>query len=98
MGLISEEGGLEGETFIEDSGSSKVTVTSAKPNGGLDRVPLKMTSCILPPRRNFALCSPKTQAIASEILLLPQPLGPTMAATPTPSKVSSVLSAKDLNP
>jgi len=33
----------------------------------------------------------------SEILLLPQPFGPTTQVTPR-SKVISVLSAKDLNP
>jgi hypothetical protein len=37
--------------------------------------PSKMTSCILPPRSALALCSPRTQRIASAILLLPQPFG-----------------------
>ena len=34
------------------------------------------------PRRLLALCSPSTQVMASATLLLPQPLGPTMAVTP----------------
>ena len=50
--------------------------------------PLKMTSSMVPPRRLLALCSPSTQVMASERLLLPQPLGPTMPVTP-PWKDSS---------
>jgi hypothetical protein len=49
------------------------------------------------PRKDLELCSPKTQRTASEILLLPLPLGPTMAVTPLP-KDSVVLSGKDLKP
>ena len=41
-----------------------------------------MTSSIFSPRRLFALCSPMTQVRASATLLLPQPLGPTIAVTP----------------
>ena len=59
--------------------------------------PSKMTSCILPPRRAFALCSPSTQRIASAMLDLPQPLGPTTAVTPG-SKRRVVGSANDLKP
>ena len=42
-------------------------------------------------------CSPMTQRMASEILDLPEPLGPTMAVMSSP-KVSTVLSGNDLNP
>src|ERR1039458_4124694 len=50
------------------------------------------------PRRLLADCSPSTQLMASLMLLLPQPLGPTMAAIPSPLKRSSVRSQKLLNP
>src|SRR5262245_29809258 len=80
------------------SGSTNVSVTSASPSGNRALVPLKMTSSIRPPRRDLALCSPKTQAMASDMLLLPHPFGPTIVATPMPSKTSSVLSANDLKP
>jgi len=56
-----------------------------------------MTSSIFAPRIMRARCSPSTQRIASETFDLPQPLGPTMAVTPS-SKTRSVWSAKDLNP
>src|ERR1051325_11592876 len=67
------------------------------PSGLRKSVPLKMTSAISPPRSAFADCSPKTHRIASEIFDLPQPFGPTMAATPG-TKFKVVLSAKDLKP
>ena len=76
---------------------SKFKVTSATPKALRLLLPEKMTSSILLPRRYFALCSPKTQRMASEILLLPEPLGPTTAVMPL-SNVNSVLSAKDLKP
>ena len=41
--------------------------------------------------------SPRTQRIASEILDLPLPLGPTITVAPR-SKVSTVLLGNDLNP
>src|SRR5580692_12314730 len=50
------------------------------------------------PRRDFADCSPNTQLMASLMFDLPQPLGPTMAAMPSPLNRSSVRSQKDLNP
>src|SRR6476646_6795479 len=56
-----------------------------------------MTSSILPPRRDFAPCSPITQASASTTLDLPDPLGPTMQVMPG-SSWSVVADAKDLNP
>src|SRR6185295_3351390 len=71
--------------------------TSAAAVGLRASLPLKMTSSILSPRRLFALCSPITQVIASATLLLPHPLGPTMAVTPL-SKASSDRSENDLKP
>src|SRR5437773_805063 len=57
-----------------------------------------MTSSMRAPRRLLADCSPSTQEMASEMLDFPQPLGPTMAATPSPWNFSSVRSQKDLKP
>ena len=57
-----------------------------------------MISLILSsPRKVLTLCSPKTHKRASTTLLLPLPLGPTIAHIFL-SKSNSVLSAKDLNP
>src|ERR1700751_3072620 len=50
------------------------------------------------PRRVLADCSPSTHEIASAMFDLPQPLGPMMAATPSPGNFSSVRSQNDLNP
>ena len=72
-------------------------LTSAMPSGWRAWLPLKMTSSMDAPRRLLALCSPRTQEMASEMLLLPQPFGPTMPVTP-PWKTSSCLSQKDLKP
>src|SRR5580704_2165780 len=80
------------------SGSTRVSDTSAMPVGLRSRVPAKMTSSILMPRRLLADCSPSTQVIASEMFDLPQPLGPTMAAMPSPASCTSVRSQKDLKP
>ena len=71
--------------------------TSARPSGARPEVPEKMTSSILPPRKDFAPCSPMTQANASTTLDLPEPLGPTTQVTPG-SKWSVVADAKDLKP
>src|SRR3978361_1286460 len=76
---------------------SMVTVTSARPNGGRDEGPAKMTSSFLPPRSDLAPCSPITQARASTTLDLPEPLGPTTAVMPG-SKRRVVGAAKDLKP
>src|SRR5688500_14575406 len=76
---------------------SIVSCTSARPSGGRPDVPAKMTSSILPPRRDLAPCSPSTQAIASTTLDLPEPLGPTTAVMPG-SKRNVVAEAKDLKP
>src|SRR3954449_6947795 len=76
---------------------SMVSSTSARPSGGRPAVPAKMTSSILPPRSDFAPCSPMTQASASTTLDLPDPLGPTTQVIPG-SSWSVVEEAKDLNP
>ena len=68
------------------------------PSGLRSRVPAKITSSMRVPRRLLADCSPSTQLMASLMFDLPQPLGPTMAAMPSPLKRSSVRSQKDLNP
>ena len=56
-----------------------------------------MTSSILPPRSDFAPCSPITQLRASTTLDLPDPFGPTTQVIPG-SKLRVVADAKDLNP
>src|ERR1700742_2026008 len=76
---------------------SMVSVTSARPSGGRDVVPAKTTSSILPPRRDLAPCSPMTQASASTMLDLPDPLGPTTQVMPG-SRRSGVADANDLKP
>ena len=67
------------------------------PTGWREELPPKITSSMDWPRRLLALCSPRTQEMASEMLLFPQPFGPTMPVTP-PLKSSSCLSQNDLNP
>ena len=74
-----------------------VRVTSAKPRALRWGVPLKMTSSIFEQRRVRTLCSPSTQRMASLMLLLPLPLGPTTEVMPR-SNWSVVLSGKVLNP
>ena len=71
--------------------------TSAMPRAGLLGLPAKMTSAICAPRSARAPCSPRTQAMASAMFDLPDPLGPTMTLTPWVNS-SVVLSAKDLKP
>ena len=68
------------------------------PVGLRSRVPAKITSSMRDPRSVLADCSPSTHEMASEIFDLPQPLGPMMAATPSPWNLSSVRSQNDLNP
>src|SRR5690349_24558266 len=60
-------------------------------------VPWKMRSSMRWPRRDLALCSPSAQRTDSLMLLLPQPLGPTMPVMPG-STFTTVFSAKDLKP
>src|ERR1700735_3219230 len=59
-----------------------VSATSARPSGAREVVPAKMTSSILPPRRDFAPCSPITQESASTTLDLPAPFGPATEEMP----------------
>ena len=79
------------------SALSITRVTSAIPRDFRLDVPEKMTSSILPPRSIFGLCSPNTQRIASLMLLLPLPFGPTIQVIPL-LKSMVTGSAKDLNP
>ena len=80
------------------SGSISVSDTSAMPVGLRSRVPAKITSSMRDPRSVLADCSPSTQEMASAIFDLPQPLGPMMAAIPSPWNLRSVRSQNDLKP
>ena len=71
--------------------------TSQTLNGLKSADPLKITSSILELRSTLDFCSPKTQRMASTILVLPQPLGPTTVVIPFPSFKETLL-AKDLKP
>src|SRR6516225_9159893 len=75
----------------------KVSETSATPTGLRVSAPLKITSAISSPRSDLADCSPSAQRTASRTLDFPQPLGPTIAVTPS-WKLKAVLSANDLKP
>src|SRR5437762_12316196 len=77
--------------------SLKVRETSAKPMGLRVSLPLKITSAISSPRKDFADCSPSTQRTASSTFDFPQPFGPTIAVTPS-LKLRTVLSANYLKP
>ena len=63
---------------------SMTSVTCAKPIWLRFSVPPKITSSILAPRSWRLFCSPMTQRMASEILDLPEPFGPTMAVMSSP--------------
>ena len=79
------------------SALSKYMDTLANPIGLRISVPANITSSIFPPRRFFADCSPRTQRTASDTLLFPDPLGPTIHVIPS-LKSNVNLSANDLNP
>ncbi len=49
------------------------------------RLPAKIMSSLDLARKLLKLCSPITQRTASATLLLPLPLGPTMAVSPSPN-------------
>ncbi len=49
------------------------------------------------PRSDFALCSPSAQRTASEMLLLPHPLGPTIPVMPGRT-LTTAFSPNDLKP
>ena len=76
---------------------SKCSFTSAKFCALRCSAPEKIISSILEPRKDLADCSPNTHLIASVILLLPLPFGPTIAVTPL-SNCTFVCSANDLKP
>ena len=78
-------------------GIIEVTETSAYPMGRRPAAPPKIISSILAPRMDLLEISPSTQRMASAILDLPLPLGPTITVVPS-SNVSFVLSGKDLKP
>ena len=76
---------------------SMVRETSARPRAALVAVPAKMTSSIFCDRTALGAWAPSTHAMASTMLDLPLPLGPT--TTVTPGSMSSVAeSANDLKP
>ena len=83
-----------GSTWSELSSTRS---TSATPTGLRAEEPANTTSSMAWPRRCLALCSPSTHRMASEMLDLPEPLGPTTTVRPG-SKTMRVLSANDLNP
>ena len=53
------------------------------PRGLRPSLPLKITSSIRSLRSELAFCSPSTHEMASPMLLLPQPFGPTTAVMPS---------------
>src|SRR6185312_13425497 len=79
------------------SALSKISSTVACPTGLREVEPEKITSVSESPRRRLAALSPITQRIASMMLDLPQPFGPT---TPVmlAGKCKVVGSTKDLKP
>src|SRR5215208_8032450 len=76
---------------------SKVRLTSARPLALRVLEPLKTRDSRFSDLRWEIFCSPITQRILSTILLLPQPLGPTIPVMFS-SKLTRVLSAKLLKP
>src|SRR5699024_7224635 len=76
---------------------SMVRETSARPSGGRQEVPAKITSAMAPARSVLAPCSPITQASAAPTLELPEPCGPTTQAMPG-SRLSVLADANDLKP
>jgi hypothetical protein len=76
---------------------SKCISTLARPAGFRSPAPLKITSCMVSPRRCRAEDSPSTQRTASMTFDLPQPFGPTMP-TICPGRGTWVGSTNDLKP
>src|SRR6202000_1269953 len=76
---------------------SKVRDTSARLAGLRLFDPLKIMLSIFSERSMRVLCSPSTQRMESTTFDLPQPLGPTIAVTPS-LKLMVILSPKLLNP
>ncbi len=79
------------------SSLSSTSVTSAMPSGRRRSVPAKMMSSVRTPRRDRRLPSPSAQRIASKMLVLPLPFGPTTPVTWDENSIP-VRSAKVLNP
>src|SRR3989338_9678675 len=77
----------------------KTIATSARESGFLEAVPAKIISERFATLRSLGLSSPSAQRVASSRLLLPQPLGPTIAVMreSVPNSIS-VESAKVLKP
>ena len=76
---------------------SNTSSTVALPTGFRPVEPEKMTSLSASPRNRLAALSPITQRIASMMLDLPQPFGPTMPVMLV-GKCRTVGSTKDLKP
>src|ERR1700754_3849346 len=76
---------------------SITTSTSAARPWLIPLPPAEITSCIEAPRIAPGLCSPRAQRTASVMLLLPEPLGPTITLTPGENS-RFVRSGNDLNP
>jgi len=76
---------------------SNTSSTEAWPTGLRALEPEKITSVSESPRRRLAALSPMTQRIASMMLDLPQPFGPTMPVMLV-GRCNVVGSTKDLNP
>ena len=76
---------------------SNTRLTEAIPRRERLSLPEKITSTVFRERSKPKLCSPRHQRTASAMLLLPQPLGPTIAVMPW-SKTSSAGWAKVLKP
>ena len=68
---------------------SKISETSAMFSGRRCAEPAKMMSSDFVPRRLRIFCSPSTQRMASVMLLLPLPFGPTMAVIPWSNSMKS---------
>jgi hypothetical protein len=81
----------------ENPTSSKVSDTSAIGAGPRPSDPAKITSSMALPRRCLADCSPMHHRMASTMLDLPQPFGPTTAVTDE-SMLMVARSQNDLNP
>src|SRR5437867_7610621 len=84
-------------TGIRPAELSITSLTSAIPRPGRVGLPAKITSVMAEPRSARGPCSPSTQAMASTMFDLPDPLGPTITEMPGVNS-SVVLSANDLKP
>ena len=74
---------MGGALSSKEKGFSSVNATSAMPIFGRVELPVKMRSSVFLVRRFDGDCSPSAQRMASAMLDLPQPLGPTMAVMPS---------------